>query len=332
MNRSLLPYLTCPECRRSNLDMEIYASEDDSIDQGLLTCRSCQAWYPIQHGIPNLLPPSLQRAKGYEAFAREHNLPFNKGEVYGEEQKLTQMHFFAGDSDAYEQEVTNSPYYMALDQVVFEDWIIRNLKPGYLVLDIGSGTGRQALPLCQRGIQVIGVDISEDMLLIAREKIGAMGLLKYVDFIICDAENIPLQNITFDGCTITGTLHHVHRPDIVVRNAAKMIRDEGVFYSYDPHRSPARFIFDYIMKIWKLYDEEASDNSLFTEKQLIQMLHKAGIKGKTKISTYLPPHFFYFFNHRSNVKLLRLTDRIFGSIPIVRKLGGMVIAEGVRFD
>jgi len=332
MKKSLLPYLICPECREDKLDIEIYASEDDSIDQGRLICRSCRAWYRIQNGIPDLLPLSLRNVKRYEAFAGEHNLPFKKQEVHGEEQKLIQIHFFSEDSDPYEQEVTNSPYFKALDQVVFEDWIVRNLKPGSFVLDIGCGTGRQTLPLCRRGIQVVGVDISEEMLYIARKKIKALGLLKYVDFIACDAEKIPLQNISFDGCAVIGALHHVRQPDIVIGNAGKMIANGGVFFSYDPHRSPVRFIFDFIMKIWKIYDEEASDDPLFTERKLIQMLNSSGIVTKTRISTYIPPHFFYFFNHRINVKLLRLTDRIFDSIPILRKLGGMVITEGIRVN
>jgi ubiquinone/menaquinone biosynthesis C-methylase UbiE/uncharacterized protein YbaR (Trm112 family) len=332
MKKSLLSYLICPECKGDELEIEIYKMENTSIDQGRLICRSCQAWYRVQNGIPDLLPLSLRMVKRYETFAREHDLPFQNRELYGEKQKLDQIDFFAEDSDTYENEVTKSPYFMALDQTVFEDWVERNLKPKSLVLDVGSGTGRQILSLAQRGIQVIGIDISEEMLLVARKKIKAMGFLEYVDFIVCDAEIIPLKNIIFDGCVVIGTLHHVHRPEVVVRNAAKMIRDKGVFYSYDPHRSPARFIFDYMMKIWKLYDEKANEDSLFTEKQLIQMLNKAKIRAKTKISTYLPPHFFYFFNHQNNVKLLKLTDRIFNSIPIVRKMGGMVIVEGRRID
>jgi len=332
MNKNLLSYLICPECRGDQLDIEIYAAEDESIDQGRLICRSCRLWYRIQNGIADLLPLSLRKGNRYEAFAREHHLPFQNRLIGGEEQKLTQIDFFAKDRDAYEKEVTNSPYFRALDQVVFQDWIVRYLKPGYRVLDIGCGTGRQTLPLTRRGIYVIGLDISEEMILLARKKTGAMGTSRYVDFIVCDAEKMPLQHIMFNGCAITGTLHHAHRPDIVVGNAARMMTVGGVFYSYDPHRSPARFVFDGLMKIWKLYDEEASDRSLLTEKRLIQMLDKAGIKGKTRISTYLPPHFFYLFGHRSNVKLLKLTDRIFGAIPIVRKLGGMIIAEGVRVN
>lgn len=332
MNKNLLSYIICPECKKDEFDIEIYASEDESIGQGRIICKSCQTWYRIQNGILDLLPLSLRNVKRYEAFAREHNLFFQKQDVCGEEQKLTQIHFFAKGTDAYEQEVTNSPYFVALDKVVFECWIERNLKSGSLVLDVGCGTGRQTLPLIQRGIQVIGLDISEEMLLLSRKKIETMGLLKYVDFLVCDAEEIPLKDITFDGCAITGTLHHVSRPEVVVQKVASMITDKGVFYSYDPHMSPARFIYDFIMKFWKLYDEEASDSPLFTEKQLIQILHKAGIKCKTKISTFLPPHFFYFFNQQNNVKLLRLTDRIFGSIPFVRNFGGMVIVEGRKND
>ncbi|MDL1967961.1 MAG: hypothetical protein LWW97_05270 [Deltaproteobacteria bacterium] len=100
------------------------------------------------------------------------------------------------------------------------------------------------------------------------------------------AEEIPLKNITFDGCAIPEALHHVSRPDVVVQKVASMITNKGAFYSYDPHMSPVRFIYDFIMKFWKLYDEEASDSLLFTEKQLIQMLHEAGIKCKTKTSTF----------------------------------------------
>lgn len=38
------------------------------------------------------------------------------------------------------------------------------------ILDLGCGTGNHAIPLAQRGYQVHGVDISEDMLVHAREK------------------------------------------------------------------------------------------------------------------------------------------------------------------
>ncbi len=329
MKQSLLGNVICPECKDEELDTEIYASESESIEEGRLICRSCQTWYRIQHGILDLLPLSLRNEKRYKIFAQDHNIEFQQmNRPNGEEQKINQIEFFAKDFNDYEEQVTNSPYYMALDEVVFKDWIQRNLNSNHLVLDIGCGTGRQTFCLAENHMQVIGVDISEEMLLLARKKSKTLGLSEFTDFIVCDAENIPLKDQNFDACTMVGTLHHVSRPHIVIQNAARLLVKNGVTFSYDPHKSPVRFIFDFLMEILKLYDEDASDDPLFTEKQLSQLHQEADITTKTKISTYLPPHLFYLFKHRINVSILNFVDRIFNSIPSVRKLGGVVIVEG----
>jgi SAM-dependent methyltransferase len=47
---------------------------------------------------------------------------------------------------------------------------------GRRVLELGVGTGRLALPLAQRGLEVIGVDASDDMLARLRAKPGAGGV------------------------------------------------------------------------------------------------------------------------------------------------------------
>lgn len=43
---------------------------------------------------------------------------------------------------------------------------------GGLVLECGVGTGRVAIPLAKAGISVVGIDVNERMLAIAREKLG----------------------------------------------------------------------------------------------------------------------------------------------------------------
>ena len=47
-------------------------------------------------------------------------------------------------------------------------------------------------------------------------------------------------------------------------------------------------------------------------------------------STYLPPHLFYLINLRKGERLLATTDLLFNSIPGVRRLGGVIIAEAVK--
>jgi SAM-dependent methyltransferase len=46
-------------------------------------------------------------------------------------------------------------------------------RPVHGILDLGCGTGRHAIPLAERGFQVVGVDRSADMLRIARSRATA---------------------------------------------------------------------------------------------------------------------------------------------------------------
>jgi len=50
------------------------------------------------------------------------------------------------------------------------------LAPGRRVLDVGCGPGRHALALARRGIEVVGVDLSEDFVALARDAAAAEGL------------------------------------------------------------------------------------------------------------------------------------------------------------
>jgi uncharacterized protein YbaR (Trm112 family) len=52
----LLEILRCPVCR-GELTLTVQKREGEEIVQGHLACPKCPADYPIDDGIPNLLPP-----------------------------------------------------------------------------------------------------------------------------------------------------------------------------------------------------------------------------------------------------------------------------------
>ncbi len=56
MRKELMEILACPLCK-SDLELEIYSEEGEEIISGTLYCRRCNVSYPIEDGIPNLLPP-----------------------------------------------------------------------------------------------------------------------------------------------------------------------------------------------------------------------------------------------------------------------------------
>ncbi|RZN37386.1 MAG: Trm112 family protein [Methanophagales archaeon ANME-1-THS] len=62
MKRELMDILACPICKG---DLELSITEEDErgeIVHGSLYCKKCDERYPIEDGIPNLLPPELRRS------------------------------------------------------------------------------------------------------------------------------------------------------------------------------------------------------------------------------------------------------------------------------
>jgi ubiquinone/menaquinone biosynthesis C-methylase UbiE/uncharacterized protein YbaR (Trm112 family) len=328
MNRKALAYILCPMCGGDRLSCEEFIGDENRISEGRLTCDRCGIWYRIENGIADLLMLSMRKDESYQAFADKYGLQFNKALGLRHPQKGVQIDFFDDTSTDYEEKITGSPYFRALDGVVFHDWVKRTLIEGQWILELGCGTGRQCEWVASRRIHTIGIDISEEMLTAAQAKLRMKKLDQYVNLIVADAENPPIKNDALAACIIVGTLHHVNDPERAVVNGVKKIKAGGGFFSYDPHRSPVRFIFDFAMSVCKLYSERANDHPLMTEHTLRSWLEKAGVQSKVKISTFILPHFFYLFSDSTNRKLLYYTDVLFGSIPLVRNWGGMIIAEG----
>jgi uncharacterized protein YbaR (Trm112 family) len=59
MKRDLMEILACPMCK-GDLDLEVFEEDGEEILNGKLCCKSCGECYPIEDGIPNMLPPDLR--------------------------------------------------------------------------------------------------------------------------------------------------------------------------------------------------------------------------------------------------------------------------------
>ena len=55
MKRELHDILCCPVCK-SDLELKVDEENEKEIITGSLTCKTCNVIYPIEDGIPNLLP------------------------------------------------------------------------------------------------------------------------------------------------------------------------------------------------------------------------------------------------------------------------------------
>jgi ubiquinone/menaquinone biosynthesis C-methylase UbiE len=98
------------------------------------------------------------------------------------------------------------------------------LKKGTVVLEIGCGTGRDAEELVNRGFDYTGMDASEGMLAIARERV------KTGKFMLGDFYHLDFPDGAFDGFWAAASFLHVPKKDIdvVLGEATRILKPEGI--------------------------------------------------------------------------------------------------------
>lgn len=92
---------------------------------------------------------------------------------------------------------------------------------GTKVLDIGTGPGLVAAAACDRQGVATGIDFSESMLREARRRYPE------IEFRIANAESLPFDDAEFDAVVSNFVLHHVARPEKVLGEARRVLRDGG---------------------------------------------------------------------------------------------------------
>lgn len=112
---------------------------------------------------------------------------------------------------------------------------------GLSVLDLGCGTGYVEKELHPYVSYIIGIDISEECIKIAKQQVKA----KNVAFIVGDAVEIRYIRQKFDVITSYGFLHHVEQPERVIENAIKLLTPHGVFLAIEDSRSNIKDELDF---------------------------------------------------------------------------------------
>ncbi|NOX09137.1 MAG: class I SAM-dependent methyltransferase [Gammaproteobacteria bacterium] len=103
------------------------------------------------------------------------------------------------------------------------------ITSGSRLLDIASGTGEPALSAAQRvgetGL-VVGTDLVEEMLAVARDK-AALAKLENIEFHCLDAETLDFSGREFDAVTIRWGLMFMPEPEKCLLSACKALKSGG---------------------------------------------------------------------------------------------------------
>jgi len=102
------------------------------------------------------------------------------------------------------------------------------------VLDVATGTAGVALMLTERtGAEVVGIDLTEQMLRGGRERVAEAGRADRIDLVCGRAEQLPFPDATFDALTFTYLLRYVADPAATVRELARVVRPGGTLSSLE---------------------------------------------------------------------------------------------------
>ena len=107
------------------------------------------------------------------------------------------------------------------------------------VLDVGTGTGRLAIEFASGipGVELVGLDLSDVALEIARENVQESRASLRVSFEKGDAENMPFEDNAFDLVISNNTLHLVENPVSMFDEIQRVLKPQGKFCISDFRRS-----------------------------------------------------------------------------------------------
>jgi ubiquinone/menaquinone biosynthesis C-methylase UbiE len=114
---------------------------------------------------------------------------------------------------------------------VFAEEVVQaaQIKPKYHVLDVGTGTGVAALLLASavssQG-RVVGVDLAEGMLRVAREKAKKAGY-QYLSFKVMDAQDLDFPTRSFD--VVISNIAFPIKEKKALRQVYRVLKDNGRF-------------------------------------------------------------------------------------------------------
>lgn len=227
MKYRLLEWLACPQCRSEHLFLDTnsvlehrthHSSWEESerslpglsheeralveIVEGAIHCKDCGASYPIEDGVPRMLPSDGERGP-----ATAHRWTH-----------------FDGDVPEYEENFQDM-----VEPLSAKEYL------GKLVLDAGCGFGRHAYFAARYGAEVVALDSSAEAVMAAKANCGH---LQRVHVVQGDLENPPFRTDLFDAVFCFGVLHHLEDARRAFGSLKPWVRPNGLLqvWVYGPRQ------------------------------------------------------------------------------------------------
>lgn len=118
------------------------------------------------------------------------------------------------------------------------------------IIDVATGTADLAIEASKiKPLKITGIDISEKMLEIGRQKIKARNLGDVIELIKCDSENICFEDNTFDAAMAAFGVRNFRDPVKGLSEMRRVVRNNGIVVILE-FSKPDGFIFKHLYNFY----------------------------------------------------------------------------------
>jgi ubiquinone/menaquinone biosynthesis C-methylase UbiE len=129
--------------------------------------------------------------------------------------------------------------------------------PRAIALDVATGAGHTALLLSQHANHVIGLDLTPNMMKVARQEADRLGR-NNITWVLGDVESLPFLDDSFEVVTCRIAAHHFPCIEQAMREIHRVLAPKGIFILVDNYVSEDEETGELVNRIEKLRDPSHS--------------------------------------------------------------------------
>jgi len=196
-----------------------------------------------------------------------------------------------------------------------------HLRPGMSVLELGCGTGTFTRELAQSGADIIAIDVSPELLEIARANYSALNVQYQTE----NAYALSYPDATFDSVVGSSVLHHLEVEE-ALRDVYRVLKPGGTIYFTEPNMLNPQIALQKNVRWIKRKLGDSSDETAFFRWPLRRLLEKTGYR-----DVRIDP--FDFLHPKTPVALIDRVNafgRFLENVPVISEIAGSLYIRAIK--
>jgi SAM-dependent methyltransferase len=196
-----------------------------------------------------------------------------------------------------------------------------HLKPGMTVLELGCGTGYFTQELARSGADVVAIDVSPELLEIARSNCSAPNVRYQIE----NAYALSYPEAVFDSVVGSSVLHHLEIA-AAIRNIYRALKPGGTIYFTEPNMLNPQIAIQKNVPLIKQKLGDSPDETAFFRWPLRRLLEQTGYR-----DVRIDP--FDFLHPKTPVPLINRVNalsRFLEKVPVVSEFAGSLYIRAAK--